>query len=285
MIYLNAECVSGLGEDTFWTWFHREFPHESQFGLPDGDLQPDDIVLRYSTLGPVPRKGGKTVALLWELYPEMRDRLGSNAWDGIIERTHACAAAADYRVAATPLMAKEYARHGQVDVLPIGVNTNLFAPVSPEAKQRIRERYGIPPLARVGFWCGTTHQMKGYDRLWAYAALHPEINWVVVWKTVAESAHSRVKTVFEASHITQDALADLMRASDFFLSTGRLRPFFMVEWEAMASGLPFVTAPGVEKEFIPSHDPRRDVFSRCWDRVGARANWHAYLTQVKRLCK
>ena len=26
MIYLNCEVKSGLGEDTFWTWFEREFP-------------------------------------------------------------------------------------------------------------------------------------------------------------------------------------------------------------------------------------------------------------------
>lgn len=34
MIYLNTEIFSGLGEDTFWTWFKREFSKETEYGIP-----------------------------------------------------------------------------------------------------------------------------------------------------------------------------------------------------------------------------------------------------------
>ena len=33
-IYLNPEVASGLGEDTFWMWFKREFPN-SEFLSPN----------------------------------------------------------------------------------------------------------------------------------------------------------------------------------------------------------------------------------------------------------
>ena len=62
MIYLNAEVISGLGEDTFWTWFKREFP-TSSFDKPK-TLTEKDIVLRYSTLGPLNVFPVKTVAFL-----------------------------------------------------------------------------------------------------------------------------------------------------------------------------------------------------------------------------
>ena len=34
MIYLNCEVKSGLGEDTFWTWFEREFKDGCCFEVP-----------------------------------------------------------------------------------------------------------------------------------------------------------------------------------------------------------------------------------------------------------
>ena len=71
MIYLNCEIKNGLGEDTFWTWFHREFPNSS-FDTPKY-LNNNDILLRYSTLGFLPIEG-KQMALCWELYPRMKEK-------------------------------------------------------------------------------------------------------------------------------------------------------------------------------------------------------------------
>src|SRR5690348_830337 len=114
MIYLQPEVRSGLGEDTFWTWFAREFP-ESSFDLPPGGiLNPDDVVLQYSTLGPPRTQGGITVALCWELYPEMRRALGSAEWDGVIERTRECARACTHRVVASAACREFYEDCGPV---------------------------------------------------------------------------------------------------------------------------------------------------------------------------
>jgi hypothetical protein len=46
-IYLNAQVVSRLGEDTSWTWFKREIPSSPFVTL--GLLRNEDVILMYSS--------------------------------------------------------------------------------------------------------------------------------------------------------------------------------------------------------------------------------------------
>ena len=48
---------------------------------------------------------------------------------GIIDRTNLAARSCDHRVVATKLAVEFYASCGKIDVLPIGVNTDLFTPM------------------------------------------------------------------------------------------------------------------------------------------------------------
>lgn len=251
MIYLAPEVRSGLGEDTFWTWFAREFPNAS-FDIP-ATAKPEDCILQYATLGPSKVIGGKKVALLWELYCEMAKQ-GFGGDDAKIERMKACAAASDFRVITSPLMAEFF--EGELTVLPIGVDTDLFRPMD---KAAMRAKHGITG-SPVGFWCGTDHPMKGRDRLDEYAAQHPSIRWI---------------TVSKDDRLPQSKLAELMNCADFALFTGRLRPYFMIEWEAMACDVPVVDVSGLERDFIPSAHPREDVMRLGWSRHQAKEQWWA----------
>ena len=47
----------------------------------------------------------------------------------------------------------------------------------------------------------------------------------------------------------------------------------MAEWEAMASNIPFVFYGNVEREFIPSNNPRNDVLEMGWDRDSVKDKW------------
>lgn len=272
MIYLNAEVVSGLGEDTFWTWFKREFP-TSSFATPRL-LRNEDVILRYSTLG-FANRAGKSIALLWELYPEMRTRLKSNQWNSRLAPIYECARFSTYRVVASRLMVPYYEQFGTVDVLPIGVDTELFRPLGD--KSILRKKYGIPEDRTVGFWCGTTHPMKGFDTLLRYAKENPEIYWIIVWKQPSEAGQLQGASNFVK--VSQDVLSELMNAADFCLSPGRLGPFYMVEWEAMACNLEMRILGEVEKDFVPSDRPREDVFELGWDRGSAKRAWVDYLTR------
>lgn len=270
MIYLSAEVVSGLGEDTFWTWFHRECPLPTEFGVPE-TLQPSDRVLQYSTLGR-PRHPGQSIALLWELHPEMKLQLHSEEWDPVIGKIEACGRSALRRVVTSRIMVPFYEHLGPVDVLPIGVDTDLFRPMD---RPGLRAKYGIPAHKKVGLWAGTLHPMKGFLHLFEYREAHPEIEWIVVWKQEGQDGYLPGARNFV--HVDQQTLAELMSCADFFLASGLLRPFFMVEWEAMSCNLPLVVLNGLEKDFVSSAQPRDDIFRLGWDRRTALKTWTKYI--------
>lgn len=272
MIYLNAEIVSGLGEDTFWTWFHREFPN-SVFEEPE-TLNDDDIVLRYSTLGFLPVRG-KQLALCWELYPAMRDRFGISAWDEKIAMVHEAARYATYRTVGSHLTQADYEKYGSVEIIPIGVDTDLWRPM--DNKAELREKYGLPLDKEIGVWVGTMHPMKGYALLLEYAREHPEIHWITICKTEHEAVSMPGATSF--IHAPQKTSCELINAADFFLGTSLLRPFFMAEWEAMACDVPMRIIGEPDKEFVPSEHPREDVFALGWDRATVKQKWQRFFTE------
>lgn len=271
MIYLNAEVVSGLGEDTFWTWFHREFP-SSVFDEP-AELRDCDVVLRYSTLGFLPVVG-KQVALCWELYPAMKERFGSLLWDDKIAAVRETARYATYRTVASDLTRADYETFGSVDVIPIGVDVDVFRPLPDKAA--LRDRYGLPQDREIGVWVGTAHPMKGFALLLEYARRHPDVHWITICKTEYESVAMPAASGFV--HVTQQTGCELINAADFFLSTSLLRPFFMAEWEAMACDVPMrlVGVPG--KEFTPSAHPRQDLLELGWDRPSVKRRWEEFLS-------
>lgn len=272
MIYLNAEVVSGLGEDTFWTWFHREFP-KSVFEEPRR-LGPEDVVLRYSTLGFLPIVG-KQVALCWELYPAMKDRFGGTLWDERLAKVHETARYATYRTVASTLTEGTYEQYGSVDVIPIGVDVDVFKPLPNRGE--LRRKHRLPEDAEIGVWVGTAHPMKGFGLLLEYARLHPEIHWVTICKTAAESVSLPGATNF--IHLDQAALCEVINAADFFLSTSQLGPFFMAEWEAMACGASMRIIGEPSKEFTPSANPRDDVFRLGWDRPSVKRAWEGFFAE------
>lgn len=269
MIYLQPEIASGLGEKTYWIWGKEEFPN-STFESPTS-VSKNDVLLRYSTKGPS-NSPENTIALLFELHPEMRAMLGSNAWDHTIAKIEQCGRNAARRVVASELMVPYYQHLGPIDVLPIGVDTDLFAPLD---KQACRIMHGLPLDRRIGLWCGTSHAMKGPDRLKEYASQHPDIFWIVVSKSASEAV------ILDGARnyilVPQHTLAELMSASDFFLSCGRLRPLFMIEWEALSCNLPLVILDGMQKDFVPSANPRDDIFRLGWDRHTAKKTWLNYI--------
>jgi hypothetical protein len=119
--------------------------------------------------------------------------------------------------------------------------------------------------------------MKGFSRLVEYAKLNPDTYWIAVWKQASEAGHLTGASNFVA--VLQPTLCELMNAADFFLCCGTLRPFYMVEWEAMACNLPMRILGNAQKDFVPSSNPRDDIFRLNWDRKSAKKLWADYLTR------
>lgn len=281
-IYLVCEVKSGLGEDTFWTWFEREFPR-TRF-IPRPIVPPEyragvDVILNYSTMGAVQNPHHKqyiAFCLAWELLPEMKVYLRSSEWDAKIATTHACARTCDETLLASHLAKPYYEGIARrMDIMHLGVDTQVFRPVKNiQTKMDIRQRYGIPEDARVAYWGGTNHYMKGFDRLVWYAKSHPTTFFIIVWKEHSQEGDVPVHIMHRAfTHLKQREINTLMNAADFFLCTSRLRPYYMTEVEAMASDLPFVFTETLEKDFTPSGHPRNDIFKHGWDRTSVKERW------------
>lgn len=272
MIYLNCEVKSGLGEDTFWTWFEREFPGSS-FEVPK-KLNDDDILLRYSTLGFLPIEG-KQMALCWELYPEMKDLFNTACFDDRMKKVENAARYATYRTVATNETVKNYEKYGQTVVIPIGVDTDLYKPL--KNKKALREKYNLPKDKKIGIWIGTYHPMKGISKLLEYASLNPDVEWIIIWKWEMEEL--KIDNVHSFVKIKQAQICELLNAADFFLSTSQLRPYYMSEWEAMATNIPFVFYGNSDREFYPSKNPRDDVMRLGWDRKHTKEKWAKLLKE------
>jgi glycosyltransferase involved in cell wall biosynthesis len=272
MIYLNAEVVSGLGKNTFCSWFKREFP-SSSFETPQ-KLENQDILLRYSTLGFLPISG-KQVALCWELYPEMKRIFSSSQWDDKISRVYQTARYSTYRTVATKYSIRDYEMFGSVNVIPIGVDTELFKPL--DAKESLRIKYGIPIDKEVGIWIGTLHPMKGFIELMKYSSSNPGIHWIIIWKWQVEAG--KLEGANNFVKVSQNTICELINAADFSLFTSMLAPFYMAEWEAMSCNIPIVLVGGAKREFEISKNPREDLFKYGWDRKSVKTKWEIFFKE------
>jgi glycosyltransferase involved in cell wall biosynthesis len=219
--------------------------------------------------------GIKVFSLCWELYPEMKYMLKSDAWNGRINLTYDSTKNATEIMIASELAREFYGHFGKISIMPIGVNTDLFKPIQDMNKKiEIKKQYCIPLDKRIGFWGGTNHIMKGFDIFMDYASKHPDIFWIIVWKWQREvSPIPNNINYIQKVLIPQEELSKLMAISDFFLSTSRLRPYYMTEYEAMSCNVPFVLTNNIKKEFIPSETPRSDIFQQGWDRESVKNLW------------
>jgi len=256
MIYLYPHnCKSsGLGEDTFWTWMKRELKNTVKIANPK-DIQSKDIILNYSINGK-PKYPRQTITLLWELYPEMVFQLQQSFTREMILIKNSTSAR--WLTVTSELMLLYYKDYGYIDILPIGIDTELFKPAD---KKELRNKYNLPQDKKIIFWFGTKHKMKGYDLLKQYMIQNPSYYYIV-----------RLKR----NIIPQKQLSELMAASDYFLRTSRLRPFYVIEWEAMACNLPFINI-GIEPEFVLNGDTRTNLLKRKWDRKTALNIWKEYI--------
>ena len=273
IIYLNpVELKGALGEDTFWTWFDRVFDN-TICGVPE-KLEPHDVVLHYSVKGAA-KHSDQTICLLWELYPEMAVQLNTGVYKRQMASIDQAARSCRGLTTSSELMKGYYEPYGKVDVLPIAVNTELFKPLKDKAA--LRKKYGIPKKKRVVFWGGNTHTFKGPHLLRSWAAENPDVHIIAVW--TYKHFSDQLEGASNFVQVPQQQLVELLNCADQFLCTSLLRPYYMVEWEAMATDLPFIFANDLERDFIPSKSPRDDVFERKWDRESAKGVWENYINE------
>ena len=146
-------------------------------------------------------------------------------------------AIAPWQLEAMP--AEMRARSVQID------NWTLPGTPAPDARERLREEWGIAPDAFVFGALGRVEPSKGLDVLveaWKRAALPEDARLVIVgqgsaWKALREAAP---RSVVMPGFSRQSR--DWLEAFDVFVSAARSEPFGLVLLEAMSARLPILAS-------------------------------------------
>lgn len=274
MIYLSPMVYKFPGVDTWWEWFGRNFTTSHDLPIV---YNPDDVVLRYSTKGAIHAAPGKSIAMCWELLPELKRVFNTNQWDVPIQATYEAALSCTHRIITTEFCRADYEPYGNVDFLPLGVDTDLFRPYTEDEKYNLKVKYGIPLAKEIGFWCGSNHPMKGYHKLVQYAKENPKIFWILVWYSERGEQLPQCK---EFTSVPQTVLVELMNCADFQLGVSILHPYYIVEYEGMACNLKQRKITNLEKDFEPGDNPRDVIFERKWDRLTCVETYRNYLDNL-----
>jgi glycosyltransferase involved in cell wall biosynthesis len=134
--------------------------------------------------------------------------------------------------------------------LPNGVDVRTYRPADAAERERLRERFGLPPVGFVGTFVGRLHPVKDVDTLLGAAAAVPELTLAV-----AGDGPERPRLEAEAARLgvaarvrflgTSSEVAGLLRASDAFLLSSRGEGMSNALLEGMACGLPCLASRSV----------------------------------------
>jgi glycosyltransferase involved in cell wall biosynthesis len=121
-----------------------------------------------------------------------------------------------------------------------GVDTGIFAPVTPSRKLEFRRRLGLAPNRPVVLFVGRFVEKKGLHILSRMVRLRPDIVWAFAgWGHLNPGAWG-LPNVMVFSDLSGPSIAPLYQASDVFVLPSKGEGFPLVIQEALACGLPVV---------------------------------------------
>ncbi len=184
---------------------------------------------------------------------------------------------------ATQLVELYGADPGKIDVVPPGVDTDVFSPGPAGAELAARQALGLHPDELVIAFAGRIQPLKGPDVLLGavrqLARAHPDRRWrvIIVGGVSGTGRQDEHRLADLAEQLGIDALVDfrppvpaaelaqLYRAADVVAVPSYNESFGLVALEAQASGTPVVAAAvggltvavadGVSGLLVPGHDP------------------------------
>jgi glycosyltransferase involved in cell wall biosynthesis len=120
-----------------------------------------------------------------------------------------------------------------------GVDTGLFRPAAAGEKAAARARFSLPDTP-VALFAGRFVEKKGVHILRLAAQRRPDMTWAFAGWGVIDPGRWGLANLRVFEHLSQDALAELYRASDAFVLPSQGEGFPLVVQEALACGLPVV---------------------------------------------
>jgi glycosyltransferase involved in cell wall biosynthesis len=178
------------------------------------------------------------------------------------------------KVTNSNFMANMYKKYGTFNIIPMGVDHELFIPRN---KKELRRKYNFPMDKKINIFVGSTHAVKGFDKIQRMIQENTSIFWILVLKDVKINAGHNY-TVFHK--ISQDILCELYNCADLCVSRSRVESFGLAMIESMFCGTPVdSTKTGVFWDWQPdNNNPRKEALERGLDKFTWMENWKKFVS-------
>ena len=185
----------------------------------------------------------------------------------------------------------------QFEVIPIGVDSNLFIPMD---KSVTRRQFGFPS-GKIGIFVGDFTETKGWPRIRRIVEKRKDIFWIIVSKGKGDFT---AKNCIVYSRIAQAELARLLNCADFFILGSPVETECLAAIEACMCDVPVVMRTtgifadfteqerarvgilgddiesAVDMVFTHPFTPRQVILEKQLTIEGMMARWTALLEKV-----
>jgi glycosyltransferase involved in cell wall biosynthesis len=188
--------------------------------------------------------------------------------------------------------------------IPNAIDLSRFAPVSAEARARLRARLQLPADRTIVVYAGRVTQAKGVAMLvegWPeLVARHPDLYLVIVgtgkgsWDDCEAQVAEYIRSHSLEGHVAlvghSDSVQDYLQAADLFVSPSDYEGFGLSVVEALACGLPIVTTSvGVAEQivhdgingFVCAPKQQQQLFAAFERAMSARGRWQEIGQQAR----
>jgi glycosyltransferase involved in cell wall biosynthesis len=196
----------------------------------------------------------------------------------------------DVVVCNSPFIKGQYEKeiHGDVRVIPIGTNFNLFRPL-PD-KLELRRKWDI--RSDTILFVGSTHSIKGFDKI-LHLMDNTSYNFCLVMKDDFKYGNPRVKVFNRISH---ESLVEIINCCAMLVCASTTETLHLAGVEAMACGVPVLTTDvgiyhglpdglwgrkvkdgdfrsGIRGMFSGCFNPREFALNNGWGSETCRLRW------------
>jgi len=173
------------------------------------------------------------------------------------------------KVTNSSFMAKMYRKVGKFHVIPMGVDHELFKPME---KKGLRKKYNLPTDKTIKIFVGSTHKIKGFEKIKKMIMEDTTSFWILVLKDIDFGTGHNYITFHK---ISQEILAELYNCADLLVARSIVESFGLAAVEAMFCNLPVdTTKTGVFWDWEPDmNNPRNEVMKKGLDKNTWMENW------------